>query len=385
MRDTGLLLLRRVDALFSTLGEGTMGVPELAGGLNWPWDEVTFDAVLNAAPDAILSVDAGGTIRFVNAAAGRLFGGDARSLVGRLVEELLPERFRQHVAQGADVLANPGPGPMAPMLDLCAIRLDGTEVPVDVSLSTAHTAAGVITMAFVHDASERKQAERTEILLRQREDKRLLALEMNDNIVQGLVAAKMTLESGEPESTAKVITEMLVVVRARVDEMLREAGHEAIKAGDLMLQQPAHVLPSGESLRIAEHRVEPGLHPVRVLIVDDVPDLRFLLRIQLEPELDMMVIGEAGDGAEAIERAEELRPDVVLLDLAMPVMDGVEALPELRRCAPGARIIVISGFGADRMGPQLLALGASAYVEKGLPTQDLLAVIRAATGRARQH
>ncbi len=361
-----------------------MDVPVTEEGPSWPWDEVSFDAFLTAAPDAILTADAGGTIRSVNAAAGRLFGGDARWLLGHSVDELVPERYRQqHVVHRADYLANPGPRPMGPILDLWARRLDGTEVAVDVSLSTVPTTAGVVTMAFVRDASERKQAERIDLLLRQREDRRLLALEINDNIVQGLVAAKMTLESGEPESTAKVITEMLVVVRARVDEMLREAGHETLKAGDLVLPQPAHILRSGESLRTDEHRVRPGVHPVRVLIVDDVPDLRFLLRIQLETDAEMTVIGEAGDGAEAIDRAEALRPDVVLLDLAMPVMDGVEALPKLRRCVPDARIIIISGFGGERVRPQLLALGADAYVEKGVPTQDLLAAIRAATGRGK--
>ena len=69
--------------------------------------------------------------------------------------------------------------------------------------------------------------------------------------------------------------------------------------------------------------------------------------------------------AQAIEAVRETQPDVVLLDLAMPVLDGRAALPRLRRDAPHARIIVLSGFGADLLSDELLALGADGYIEKG--------------------
>jgi DNA-binding NarL/FixJ family response regulator len=104
--------------------------------------------------------------------------------------------------------------------------------------------------------------------------------------------------------------------------------------------------------------------PVRVAIVDDTDDLRFLLRHALERG-GMEVVAEAGDGREAIEVVRRTHPDVVLLDLAMPVLDGRAALPRIRREAPTARIIVLSGFGADLLSDEMLELGADGYIEKG--------------------
>jgi len=104
--------------------------------------------------------------------------------------------------------------------------------------------------------------------------------------------------------------------------------------------------------------------PIRVAIVDDTEDLRFLLRHALERG-GMEVVAEAGDGRQGIDAVRETRPDVVLLDLAMPVMDGRAALPRIRQEAPEARIIVLSGFGADLLSDELLALGADGYIEKG--------------------
>ena len=77
-------------------------------------------------------------------------------------------------------------------------------------------------------------------------------------------------------------------------------------------------------------------HQVRVLIVDDTPDIRMLLRFTLERHPGFVVVGEAGNGHEAHARAREQPPDLVLLDLAMPVMDGLAALPGLRRIVPAA-------------------------------------------------
>jgi len=104
--------------------------------------------------------------------------------------------------------------------------------------------------------------------------------------------------------------------------------------------------------------------PITVAIVDDTEDLRFLLRTALTRG-GMEVVAEAPDGRTGIEVVRETQPDVVLLDLAMPVMDGRAALPRIRREAPAARIIVLSGFGADLLSDELLALGADGYIEKG--------------------
>jgi DNA-binding NarL/FixJ family response regulator len=116
----------------------------------------------------------------------------------------------------------------------------------------------------------------------------------------------------------------------------------------------------------------------RVLLCDDSPQIRELLRIVLELEGNE-VVSEAGNGREAVEEAERLQPDVVLLDLSMPVMDGLEALPEIRRVAPEARIIVLSGFDNDRLVSQALALGADQYVPKGGDPNE---IVDAVAGKA---
>jgi signal transduction histidine kinase len=106
--------------------------------------------------------------------------------------------------------------------------------------------------------------------------------------------------------------------------------------------------------------------PLRVVLVDDTPDIRFLLRAALEAGGRLQVVGEAGDGAQGLEVVARTRPDLVLVDLAMPVVDGLAALPALRRACPSARIVVFSGFAGSRLLPRARAAGADAYLQKGL-------------------
>jgi len=116
-------------------------------------------------------------------------------------------------------------------------------------------------------------------------------------------------------------------------------------------------------------------HPIRVVIIDDTEDLRQLLRIALERG-GIEVIGEAGDGRAGIEVVRADPPDVVLLDLSMPVMDGLEALPHLRKFAPEARIVVLSGFDATQMAERAVANGADGYLQKGMPLARILDRVR---------
>ncbi|WP_244930323.1 response regulator transcription factor [Nocardioides sp. W7] len=118
-----------------------------------------------------------------------------------------------------------------------------------------------------------------------------------------------------------------------------------------------------------------GAGSMRAVIVDDTDDIRALLRLALT-RAEHRVVAEAADGREGIEVVTEHRPDLVLLDLSMPVMDGLEALPTLRRLVPDATILVLSGFGAEQMADRALAAGADGYVQKGESLVVILGVIR---------
>lgn len=115
--------------------------------------------------------------------------------------------------------------------------------------------------------------------------------------------------------------------------------------------------------------------PLRVVIIDDTADLRELMRIALVRG-GMQVVGEAGDGMAGIEAVRTHSPDVVLLDLSMPVMDGLTALPSIRALVPQARVIVLSGFGAGQMSERALELGADSYLQKGASLGRVLDRIR---------
>ena len=115
---------------------------------------------------------------------------------------------------------------------------------------------------------------------------------------------------------------------------------------------------------------------VHIYLCDDVPELRHLLRIVLEEDPELMVVGETGDAEIGIEEIAELQPNIVLLDLSMPGMDGLEALPLIRRAAPGTAVIVFSGFTEARMASLVLEQGADRYIEKGEPLERVREAVR---------
>ena len=110
----------------------------------------------------------------------------------------------------------------------------------------------------------------------------------------------------------------------------------------------------------------------QVLIADDAPAVRYLLRRTLEASGRFEVVGEAGDGLRAIELARELQPALVVLDIAMPAMSGLDAIPEITACSPGSTIVVLSGCATSEMGNEAMRLGAHAYIEKGRSPSDLV-------------
>jgi DNA-binding NarL/FixJ family response regulator len=121
----------------------------------------------------------------------------------------------------------------------------------------------------------------------------------------------------------------------------------------------------------------PDQAPIRVVLADDTRDIRLLLSLALELAGGFVVVGEAADGNEAIDQATVHQPDVLLLDLAMPVLDGLQALPRIREQAPESLIVVLSGFGAEAMGEEAVRLGATTYVQKGVNPTELAEQLRA--------
>jgi DNA-binding NarL/FixJ family response regulator len=119
-------------------------------------------------------------------------------------------------------------------------------------------------------------------------------------------------------------------------------------------------------------------HPIRVLLCDDAEGFRALMRSSLAEDPAIEIVGEAADGVAGVEATAELQPDVVLLDMSMPVCDGLEAIPRIRRRAPSTSIIGLSSHGAARMAQSFLDSGAHAYLEKGTELDDIRAAIHAA-------
>ena len=119
---------------------------------------------------------------------------------------------------------------------------------------------------------------------------------------------------------------------------------------------------------------------LRTLLVDDVQDIRALLRVLMARDGRFDVVGEAADGQRAIALARDLQPDVIVLDLAMPVMDGLTALPALRAAVPHVRVVILSGFPVEQMGPSALEAGAVGYLEKGSNVASLAGDIHELVG-----
>jgi DNA-binding NarL/FixJ family response regulator len=112
------------------------------------------------------------------------------------------------------------------------------------------------------------------------------------------------------------------------------------------------------------------------VIIDDTPDLRDLLRMALQRRGEFQVVAEAENGREGIEVVRTQQPELVLLDIAMPVMDGLEALPQIREVASLATVVMLSGFNATEMAERALSLGAHGYIQKGTPIRQLLEKVR---------
>jgi NarL family two-component system response regulator LiaR len=116
---------------------------------------------------------------------------------------------------------------------------------------------------------------------------------------------------------------------------------------------------------------------VRVLLVDDHVVLRQGTRQLLEHERDMEVVGEAGDGEEAVQLARDLKPDVIVMDVALPKLSGIEATKRIKEHMPSAMVLVLTGYDYDEYIFSLLEAGAAGYLLKDVSGDDLINAIRA--------
>jgi DNA-binding NarL/FixJ family response regulator len=127
----------------------------------------------------------------------------------------------------------------------------------------------------------------------------------------------------------------------------------------------------------------PERDTIDVLICDDADALRRLLRVVVGLDPDIRVAGEARNGLEAITQAEELQPDVILLDLSMPVLTGLEALPRIKAVAPAARVIALTGFSGSIVEEVVLCAGADHFLDKGAHPDAIVLAIKEAHAAAR--
>jgi PAS domain S-box-containing protein len=209
----------------------------------------------------------------------------------------------------------------------------------------------------------RAEAESEELAasLREWQVRRRHAFEINDNVVQGIGAAALALQLGDMDAVASYLDRTLRAARGMMGDLLLDRPDATPEAGD-MVRSTAAVAGTTPAPTAGRH---PAPEKVRILLADDYHDLRGLMRFQLE-RAGYVVIGEAADGQEAVAMAADLAPDVIVLDLAMPRMDGLQALPTLRETVPDSKVIVVSGFANGLMADRVLAAGASRFAEKGV-------------------
>jgi len=118
--------------------------------------------------------------------------------------------------------------------------------------------------------------------------------------------------------------------------------------------------------------------PIRVLIVDDHGIARRGIRSVLESNPELEVVAETADGEEAVQKTRDLHPDIILLDISLPGISGIEAARRIRQCAPETRVVFVSQHDSISLVKEALDLGASGYVVKSDAGRDLLPAVEAA-------
>ncbi len=346
---------------------------------------VLFGELVEASPDSIVVAEPDGAVVQANGRAVALLGGDpaGRTLQGGLRRGCGDEGRRARRAGRRPRRTRPGPRR--------ALR------PAGAGRRGPRPTDGLVAL-FLRDARERLEGEELAARLREAQVRRRQALEINDNVVQGLSAALYALEAGDAAVAAGLQRRTLATARQMMSDLLDPLDGTDLRPGDLVRSRASSVPGADDGERAGRNGTEADRAPAeqpgevgavgaadgtaasgsagaRVLVVDDSEDVRFLLSVQLSGMAGVEVVGEAADGEEAVRQAAELQPDLVLLDLAMPRMDGLQALPLIREAVPGVRVVVLSGFDDSVMADRAAEAGASRYVEKGTALHRLGEVI----------
>jgi PAS domain S-box-containing protein len=311
-----------------------------------------FRGLVESSPDAILVLDSQGGVLQANGRAAALLGADP---TGHSLEEILP----------GDDWTTGGEGVKATSLDGSPLVLDVTTAELTESTHQGRTAV------FLQDASPRLEREAMATRLGESQQRRRQALEINDNVVQGLTSAVYSLEHEDVRQASSFIERTLAAARDMMDDLLEPRG-EMLHPGDLVRSAAARLSEVAPREEPGGADDPPDQSAYRILIVDDAEDIRALLRMKLGREEKFEVVGEAADGVDAVEMTRRLQPHIVLLDMAMPRMDGLQALPLIREAAPGVRVIVLSGFNQSTLEREALAAGADRYIVKGGSMRDLV-------------
>jgi CheY-like chemotaxis protein len=318
-----------------------------------------FQGLVDSAPDAILVLGEDQRVLEANQRARELLRGDPQH---HRIAEFLPG-WPQGGTAGVD-----------------AYTLGGKLLQLDVITTGVNLAGGTDlgsqaqVALFLRDAHPRLEGEAVAARLSEAQLRRRQALEINDNVVQGLVAAVYALDQGLTDTSMSYLDRTLSAARAMMDDLLDPLDGVGLQPGDLVRTSPA-VLGTQPDAVPQPEAITPVQRSHSVLVVDDAEDLRTLLRLRMESYPGLAVVGEAADGLAAVELAAELQPDLVLLDLAMPRMDGLEALPLIRAAVPGVRVIVLSGFNQSTLAQKALEAGADHYVVKGGSMSRLLELV----------
>jgi DNA-binding NarL/FixJ family response regulator len=117
---------------------------------------------------------------------------------------------------------------------------------------------------------------------------------------------------------------------------------------------------------------------ISILLADDFAPIRRIIRRLLEEEADLTVIGEAANGIDAVKLVAEFKPDVLITDMSMPGLDGIEVIRQVRKATPQTVIVVLSAEDGEKNAVAAKQAGASAYLVKGLPVRELVYTVRTA-------